>query len=360
MWDVKTVEEAMDTLGQVETAWSFVFADRHGDIGYQMSGLVPRRRLGVSGLVPLPGWKKENDWKEIVSHDELPRAFNPDEGYFATANQDLNQYGKVQPINMPMGPYRAERIDGLLEEGQSLTPIDMFEMHYDVYSPQAEKFMEILEPLLPDTSQGNTLRNWDCRYTAESRGAYLFEAFYRRLLLDVFGAGGLGQNVAAYLANETGIFADFYFSFDRVLLSRESAWFGGESREDVYRRVAEASLSIERCTWGEKQQFVLRHLLFGGKLPRFLGFDRGPVTVIGGRATVHQGQIYRNAGRTTSFVPSFRFVADLSNDDFFSNLAGGPSDRRFSKWYCSDLKNWLSGKYKKIPSERAGKKRRFK
>jgi penicillin amidase len=360
MWDVKTVEEAMDTLGRVETAWSFVFADRHGDIGYQMSGLVPRRRPGISGLVPLPGWKKENDWKEIVSHDELPRAFNPDERYFVTANQDLNRYGKAAPINMPMGPYRAERIDGLLEEGQNLTPTDMFEMHYDVYSPQAEKFMEILKPLLPETSQGEILREWDCRYTAESRGAYLFEAFYRRLLQDVLAAGGIGENVAAYLANETGMFADFYFSFDRVLLSNDSAWFGGESRGDVYRRVAEESLSIEPRPWGEKQQFVLRHLLFGGKLPKFLGFDRGPVTVIGGRATVHQGQIYRNAGRTTSFVPSFRFVADLSNDDFFSNLAGGPSDRRFSKWYCSDLKNWLSGKYKQIPSGPAGKKRRFK
>jgi penicillin amidase len=29
-------------------------------------------------------------------------------------------------------------------------------------------------------------------------------------------------------------------------------------------------------------------------------------------------------------------------------MAGGPSDRRFSKWYCSDLENWISGKYKTI------------
>jgi len=99
---------------------------------------------------------------------------------------------------------------------------------------------------------------------------------------------------------------------------------------------------------------MLRHLLLGGKLPRFLGFDRGPVTAIGGRATIHQGQIYRSGGRETTFVPSFRFVADLANDDYFSNLLGGPSDRRFSRWYCSDLKNWRTGKYKKIAAEPDG------
>jgi hypothetical protein len=26
---------------------------------------------------------------------------------------------------------------------------------------------------------------------------------------------------------------------------------------------------------------------------------------------------------------------------------GGPSDRRFSKWYCSDLENWIEGRYKR-------------
>ncbi len=53
----------MATLGKVETGWSYVFADVKGDIGFQMSGLVPKRRKGISGFVPLPGWKKENDWQ---------------------------------------------------------------------------------------------------------------------------------------------------------------------------------------------------------------------------------------------------------------------------------------------------------
>ena len=100
-------------------------------------------------------------------------------------------------------------------------------------------------------------------------------------------------------------------------------------------------------------------MLFGEKLPAFLGFDRGPVTGIGGRATIHQGQIYRSGGRETTFFPSFRIVTDLAGDHCRTNLAGGPSDRRFSKWYVSDLENWLNGTYKTLSADPDQKKRTF-
>jgi penicillin amidase len=36
----------------------------------------------------------------------------------------------------------------------------------------------------------------------------------------------------------------------------------------------------------------------------------------------------------------------MNGEGIHSNIAGGASDRRFSKWYKSDLKNWLKGIYK--------------
>ena len=351
MWSVRTVEEAMDTMGRAEADWSFVFADTAGDIGFQMSGLLPKRREGISGLIPLPGWEPENDWQGYYSHGDLPRAFNPEQGFFTTANHDLNAWGKVTAINMPMGPYRAERIASLLEERQDLTEEDMFAMHFDVYSTHAQQFMDILRPLLPDTSQGEILRNWDLCYDRDSRGAYLFEAFYADLLREVFGKNGVGQAVFDHLVQETGTFIDFYLNFDRVLLSETSPWFGGDSRESLYRKVAGNALATEPRPWGETRRVHFRHMLFGEKLPAFLGFDRGPVTGIGGRATIHQGQIYRSGGRETTFFPSFRIVTDMAGDHCRTNLAGGPSDRRFSKWYVSDLENWLNGTYKTLSAD---------
>ena len=61
--DAKTVSQGMDLLGRIETSWNFVLADREGNIGYQMSGLMPKRREGISGFVPLPGWEEKNDWQ---------------------------------------------------------------------------------------------------------------------------------------------------------------------------------------------------------------------------------------------------------------------------------------------------------
>ena len=101
-----------------------------------------------------------------------------------------------------------------------------------------------------------------------------------------------------------------------------------------------------RERWGKRNTIPLTHILFGGKLPRFLGFDRGPIELPGGRATVHQGQVFRSGGRQTSFAPSLRILVDMGSDVLHSNLPGGPSDRRFSKWYASDLGPWLRGEYK--------------
>jgi penicillin amidase len=348
MWNVKTCEQGMNTLGGIETGWSFVFADTEGDIAFQMSGHVPKRREGVTGFIPMPGWKTENDWQGFWPLKDMPRVKNPEQGYFGTANHDLNDYGKAGPINIAMGSYRADRINALLEKGENLKLSDMFAMHADVYSLQAEQFMKILKPLLPATPQGRLLEGWDLNYNAESKGAFLFETFYKALYREVFGKNGFGETVTDYLAEETGIFVDFYANFDRILLSETSAWFGDETRDEIFQRVVADVLKVEPKTWGEVRQFTMTHILFGGKLPSFLGFDRGPITGVGGRATIHQGQIYRSGGRVTTFMPSYRFVTGLEEDTYFSNLAGGPSDRRFSKWYCSDLENWLSYKYKKI------------
>lgn len=354
MWDCRDVAEGMALLGKAEAAFNFVLADRHGNIGYQMSGLFPKRRQGVSGFVPLAGWLKENDWRGFAEPEDLPRCINPDEGFFSTSNEDLNGYGRAKPINMPMGPYRAERIARLIRErDRPLTVEDMFRMHMDVYSPQAERFMGVLKPLLPDTPDARILADWDLRYDAGSEGATLFEAFYKALHREVFGRHGLGEGALDFLERETGTFADFYFNFDRVLLAEQSAWFCGVAREEIYRKAAAAALAVRPRAWGETRKVMLSHILFGGKLPSWLGFDRGPITIRGSRATIHQGQIYRSGGRITTFCPSYRFVTDLSRDEARTNLAGGPSDRRFSRWYCSDLKNWIDGRYKTLRPEGA-------
>ncbi len=360
LW-ARDVEQGRDVVGRIETAWNWVLADRRGNIGYQMSGLMPLRRDGWSGLVPQPGWDPENDWRGFVPVEDLPRALNPEQGFLVTANDDLNHLGRRAPINAPMGAYRAERIAALLAERSRWTVADLERMQMDDYSLHAERFMEVLRPLLPVGGAAQVLREWDCRYDLASRGAPLFEDVYRALLLAVFGPR-LGERVMHFLCDETAVVADFYACFDRVLLDEHSAWFGEVGRAATFEAVALAVLAaadrrgrLER--WGERQELTMKHLLLGGKLPAWLGFDQGPLALPGNRATIHQTQIYRSGGRDTSFAPSYRLVTDLAEPSAHTCLAGGPSDRRFSRWYASGVDDWLAGRFKTLAPGAAARRR---
>jgi penicillin amidase len=345
--DARNVQTGMTLFRRLETvAMNWVLADIRGNIGYQMSGRHFKRPDGISGLVPHPGWEASFDPDGYNDPEGLPRLFNPPDGIVATANQDLNHLGRSKPINLAMGGYRADRILHLLESGGKLDVAYMKDIHYDLYSLQAERLMKIIAPLLPDTDNGRILKAWNLRYHADSKGAMLFESVYRAIIDVVFGGHGLGRDVVNHIFSATGLFNDYYANLDRILEKRSSAWFDGQPREDLLRRGIEEGLEVQAVAYGKTRTVTMNHLLFGGRLPRFLGFDAGPIVLPGSRATIPQGQIFNHAGRLTTYSPSYRFISDMATDEIHTNLAGGPSDRRFSRWYTSDLKNWYEGNYK--------------
>ena len=348
----KTVKEAQEHYKKLKAAtFNFVIADREGNIGYQMTGQMFDRPKGVSGLLPVPSWLKKYNYNGYINPDKLPSLFNPENGMIVTANQDLNHWCDLEPINLPMATYRADRITDLLEQKakNKLSLDDMKKIHYDLYSIQAEKFMKIIKPLLPNTVKASILKNWDFYYQEDSRGAFLFEEIYTALMKTVFGDNGLGRDTVDYMFKETNILYDYYGNFDNILLKDDSAWFNGSRREEIFKKAIDEGLKASMVKkYGDTRKIYFSHLLFGGKLPSIIGFDYGPVSLPGNRATVTQGQIFRSAGRVTTFSPSWRMISDMSNEDMLTNLPGGTTDRRFSKWYTNDMKNWFKGIYKKL------------
>ena len=344
MWSARTVEQGMSAAGKIETAWNWVFGDSSGDIGYQMSGLMPVRHPNWSGFVPAPGWDPAYDWKGFVSPDRLPRCINPACGYLVTANQDLNHLSDLEPINSPMGAYRANRIEERLATSEEVGLPLCQSLQNDVFSLHAEEVCDFLSTHL--ASEDNPLRDWDFTYGEDSVEATLFEAIYRELRRVVLGDGGLGTRTVETLLDETGIFTDFYEQFDRVLFDTDSAWWDGLDPGTVVTNAVAEAKKKSHMPWGKANAIIMRHILFGGIMPSFLGFDRGPFPLKGGRATPNQGQLYSSGGRQTCFAPSVRIITDLANDRVYTALAGGATDRRFSKHYVSDLKRWLAGEYK--------------
>lgn len=353
-------KEAAACLAKMESAWNWVIADEQNNIVYQMSGVMPKRHESWNGFTPMPGWDAQYDWQGMVATSELPCIENPEQGFIVTANQDLNHFGKCSPINMPMGDYRARRIAQLIEQSDLHDVISSQKIQFDVYSIQAEEFLAILLPLLANSSElgsaHTVLKNWNCEYDLESIAASLFEDFYSALRMEVFGAykSGIGNDVMRHLSTQTGVFIDFYQNFDRVLLNPDSPWFSQEGHDSPSQSEAFlnafkiAKRKYKAIPWKAVNSIIFTNMLFQGKLPEFMGFDTPPVPIIGGRATPHQGQLYKSSGRQTSFGPSIRIVSDLSEKTLYTCLAGGPSDNRFSPWYLSELEAWQKGIYKKL------------
>jgi penicillin amidase len=345
----KTVPELQEILPDVTISGNWLLADTEGNIGYQQSGRLPLRQH--SGLHPVPGWDESYDWRGFASADQLGRILNPPAGYIATANDDRNQAGKPLSINLPMGSYRFDRISAVLETKDDLRVPDMQALQRDLYSMQAERFMKLFRPLIPEGPTGDLLKTWDYHYDRESRAASLFEEIYHELLSAVFANGLFGTRAWRVITAETAIIVDFYQCFDTVLLEGDAGFFGEAGRAGIFRDVIGRVLgrypSVEAVpTWGSQRGVMMTHLLFDGSLPRFLGFDYGPIVLEGNRATVVQGAIYRSHGRSTTFAPSYRFVTDLSETTAYTALAGGASDRRFSRYYLSDLLRWQRYEYK--------------
>jgi penicillin amidase len=348
----KTVVEAQQVLRQVTISCNWVLADRRGNIGYQQSGQLPVRRH--SGLHPVLGWDSDYAWSGLAPAEQLHSLLNPAQGFIVTANNDLNPPDGPLVINSPMASYRADRITALLAEERLLGIDDMKEIQLDLYSLQAERLMELLRPHLPDTLFGRLLKGWDLKYQRSSRQASMFEAIYQALLRRVFGEGLLGEEAWDALLASTGVLTDFYGFFDRALLDDDevTTWFGEEGRDAIVAAaVTEVMDDLQATTitpWGQYQRVMMSNLILGGKLPVWLGFDYGPIELAGGRATVVQGAVYTANDRVTTFCPSWRYHTDLGTDQIETVLAGGPSGRRFSPHYRTDIKLWLAGGYKQL------------
>ena len=291
--------------------FNWVLADER-DIGYQLGGLFPEKRPGSSGLVPLLGWEPGDAWRGPVDPRRYPRAVNPPGGVHVTANNDLNAFGQVRPMTLPMASYRAELIRRRLDERPTHGVEDLQRLHHDHYSLQAERFMALLRPLLPATPAGRELAGWDLCYTAGSVGATRFENVYRALVELVFGELGVGEGALRFALDESVIFPMLHGNFDAVLLSERSAWFAGRPREELYRIAIERGLARPAPRHGEVARMWVDNLFFGGKLPRWLGFDHA-FEHVGSRATIPQAQRYRYVGRDGSFAATFRMVTDLAS-----------------------------------------------
>jgi penicillin amidase len=336
---------------------NFVYADCDGNIGYTLAGSIPIRKA-VPNLLPLPGWDESNEWRGYVPFDDLPRLYNPPEGFVATANHRVTD--SSYPFYLSHffePPHRIRRIHQRLQECEKFTPESLGEIQLDNVSLHAKELIATLKDDLAQNSEVNRtaktaahcLLSWDGSCANTSVAAAIFHVFHHRLLVNLFSPA-LGEELfSAYVE----ILNQCIVPTDRILADPHSIWFGHRSRADLVaislreacaELEAELGVDVTQWHWGRIHKLHLNHAL--GRVPilkPLLGI--GPLPAAGDGTTINLG-FYRHSNPYTQTVgASLRFVVEMSkppNSSFI--LPSGQSGHRFSRHYADQTERWLLGK----------------
>ncbi len=343
--------EAMKAVRHCEQpALCWVFADREGHIGLQGCGRFPRRGNRQVGLAPIPAWEESNHWQGWLPKELLPSEYDPPRGFVATANEERNPKDGPLLATQPLPEYRQRRIVERLAQLPRATLRDMQDLQYDVLSVQARDLLADWLPNLPEGPIKRRLAAWDGRYDPGSSEATMFQRLYRYVMMEALGHDkGIGWRRMLYLCSRAGFSLMVLTAADRLLLNPRSHWWRQRGRDEILRRAVARLEQDPDQPWSEVNSFHFTDRFFGThQVGRILGFNSRRFPMPGNHATPFQGHVLQTATRESTFAPSYHFVCDLQTDEAWTNLPGGPSESRFSKYYRIDVPLWLRGEYKRL------------
>ncbi|MCH2113968.1 MAG: penicillin acylase family protein [Pirellulales bacterium] len=355
----RTVLEAMEVVREnPHPTLVWVLADSEGHIGRQASGWLPERAAGQVGVVPNPAWDESMHWQGILDSARLPSLYDPPEGYLASANEGLDRAGELLLHSHALPDYRKRRIVERLHELQSVTVADMQALQYDVTSVQARRLLPIFLPHVPDGALKTALEEWDMRYNPASTAATMFQHLYRHVVLEIFGhEEGIGWRRMFFLCTRMGYSSMILTAIDDLLCQPTSLWWQNRDKGEMICLAAERAAKESIQPWGDANSFHFANRFFeNSRVGRLLGFNTERRPMPGCQATPFQGHLLTTAKRESSFAPSYHFVTDMGTQAAWTNLPGGASESRFSKWYRNDIPRWADGEYRqllpRLPDER--------
>lgn len=344
-----------------------VFASADGEIGWQASGLIPRR-TGWDGSTPVPG-DGRYEWEGFARTSALPSTRDPEAGWIQTANEmNLPSDYRNDELTITYDWYsfaRADRLRDWLASEDAVSVDDCVRMQTDGVSVHALRICQFLDLVdsdsLVERETVERLRGWDGDERVDSPDALVFEVWLRRHLRPWL--------VEEHLARR-GFLAVEVEKAKRFLLRDES--FGGDLRAEIrmledldlsqagqalmFTHAVDVTLSAaiediasllgpdrSTWTWGALHQAELVH-------PAFVGVDGvdpewariGPVPRNGSGDTV--GNTGYDSRFRQTIGSTFRMVIDVGDWDSSRamNSPGQSADPR-SSHYADLFIPWASG-----------------
>jgi len=340
---------------------NFVYADRTGVVGNALAGPVPIRK-NHEGDRPVPGWDGEHEWLGFAPFEDLPKSFDPTEGYIASANEPPEAGPVPIPGNYLPG-YRKSRIEALIRATTKHTLESFRAMQGDLYCAPAHALAGRLAKLDPPAKAPvrllKELASWDGHLLAESRPGAV-----ARVALEVLLQRAMGDVGRVSSALPTG--ADAYFT---NLLPKLMQQLDGLS-EEYFREALEGAVKIlsetlgpdqEGWSWGALHAAKLRHplgiirplrgLLNRGPFP--LGGDSSTICLGAFRSGVPEGSVQPSFDPVTT-GPNYRFIVDTGDwDQAWSVVSPGQSGHPASATYDDQIELWQNVRYRPMIFGRA-------
>ena len=338
-----------------------VYADVDGNIGYQTPGNIPIRNKG-DGTTPVPGWTDDYEWTGYIPFDKLPYAFNPPQGYIATANNAV--VGPDYPYLITSAwdaGYRAQRIVAMIQAQPKISIDYIQQMQGDDMNLGSTEVLPYLLALSFDDAKLSTaqglLRSWDGQMRIDSQPAAIYMSFFNRLLADTFD----DKVPQAYWLSGS---SDSWVILRNLLSKPDSPWWDiratttVEKRDDILRLAftqgyadLEKRLGTDtsKWTWGRLHTATFRNQTLGKSGVAVIEslFNRGPYPVAGGASIVNATSSNMAVDNTTgdpfdvTSLPSMRMIVDLSNlDNSLQVFTTGESGHAYAAHYIDMADHW--------------------
>lgn len=361
---------------------NFVYADVHGNIGYQMPGFIPvRAGSGNPGLLPVPGWDGQHEWIGEIPYDNLPSVYNPPSGIIVTANNAVVDSGYPYYVSSIWDPgYRAERITQMLTADVAkggVTQADMAAIQTDTLVLPGDRIVPALADAAPATADGRTvlalIQSWDGRCGVSSTGCTAFSVLEYTLMRRLFDRH-LGTALArAYVGSKPSVEAMI-----DLLGQPTSSWWDDPATPAVETSAQAIATALDQAgadlrstlgapsgwTWGRLHTGTFREGSLGsaGIGPLNWYFDAGPYPFPGTAEAVDNTYMdwsvaypdpndssFTPAGLKGIFevttLPSYRLDIDMGNLDGAGIVqTTGQSGNPFDRHYGDLIGDYLAGR----------------
>ncbi len=165
---------------------NMIWADKKGNIGWQAVGIAPIRK-NWSGLVPVPG-DGSYEWDGYLPISELPNIYNPEKGYWVTANENLipENYPHRDAVGWQWADkFRSNRISEAIAAQDKHSLQSMMKIQFDYVSLPARTLIPLLKELSSKDAATESARKklLDWNYTLEKNSveAAIYVAWEKKI-----------------------------------------------------------------------------------------------------------------------------------------------------------------------------------